>query len=322
MTTMRIHVPLAPSRRSRLGRHAGWDHEEAHAEVHFLVLQREPFSDNPGEEGIPPVRRQEVEAVTSTPGRRRTPRHAQVERVPLPPRRKLRTPAKFAADLGPQIIAVAGDIPRFLVAPLLRPWHRRWGATADEVAAAMPGDGLLPHAQYQCTRAITIAAPPAEVWPWLVQVGYRRAGWYADDLLDNFGWPSAREILPEFQDLHVGQYLAWVPRASERSAFRVDDFVVPEWLLWRSSNRTWAWRLVPLPGGQTRLINRMHTVYEWSRPGWVLGTVLLCEVADYAMMRRMLRGIRDRAETEHRRPAAGLSAAQPREALTGDVSGA
>ena len=246
---------------------------------------------------------------TTTLGRR------HVNRIQLPERMNHRAPATAAADLGRQVMDVIGDLPRFLAAPPLRHWHLAWGATADEVAATMPGDGLLPHAQYRCTRAITIAAPPVEVWPWLVQVGYRRGGWYADDLLDNFGRPSTREILPELQDLHVGQYLAWGPRASERTAFRVDGFVAPEWLLWRTPNRTWAWRLVPLSDGRTRLISRLHTLYEWSRP-WVLGTVLLMEIADYPMMRRMLRGIRNRAETEHRRRAAG-----PREALAGDPSG-
>jgi hypothetical protein len=210
-----------------------------------------------------------------------------------------RAPATTAADLARQVVDVVGDLPRFVVAPLLRHWHRSWGATAEEVAATMPGDDLLPRAQYCCTRAITIAATPAEVWPWLVQVGWRRAGWYADDLLDNFAHASAREIIPELQDLHVGQFLAMVPRASERTAFRVDGFVAPDWLLWRTPNRTWAWRLLPLSDGRTRLVTRMHTVYEWSRP-WVLGTVLLMEVADYPMMRRMLRGIRHRAETAHR----------------------
>jgi len=164
----------------------------------------------------------------------------------------------------------------------------------------MHGDALFRRAQYRSTRAITIFAPPEEVWPWLVQVGYRRGGWYANDLLDNFARPSAREIIPQLQDLHVGQWLAWVPWPSERSALVVDSFVAPEWLLWRSPNRSWSWRLVPLEGGRTRLISRLNTVYEWSRP-LVLGTVLLMEVADYPMMRRMLRGIRKRAETRHRR---------------------
>ena len=213
-------------------------------------------------------------------------------------------PPITAAVLARQVRDVLGDVPRFLTAPLLRRRHRTWGATPEEVAAAMPGDGLLPRAQYRCTRAITIAATPEEVWPWLVQVGYRRAGFYADDLLDDFARPSARVIVPELQDLHAGQWLAMVPRPSERTAFRVDGFVAPEWLLWRTPNRTFAWRLRPLPGGRTRLVTRLHTVYEWSRP-LVLFTVLLMEVGDYPMMRRMLRGIRDRAEAEHRRRALG-----------------
>ncbi len=213
-----------------------------------------------------------------------------------------------AAELVRQVGDVIVDVPRFLVAPLLRRRHRTWGASRDEVAATMPGDALLPRAQYRSTRAITISAPPEEVWPWLVQVGYGRAGWYASDLLDNFARPSAREIVPDLQDLHIGQWLAFVPRPSERTAFVVDSFVAPEWLLWRTPNRSWAWRLVPLAGGRTRLISRLHTAYEWSRPG-VLVTVLLMEVGDYPMMRRMLRGIRKRAEAQHRRRAPGAGEA-------------
>ena len=226
-----------------------------------------------------------------------------------------RAPPITAAALLRQLGDVLADAPLFLAAPLLRHWHRTWGATEEEVAATMPGDDLLSRAQYRCTRAITIAATPDEVWPWLVQVGYGRGGFYADDLLDNFARPSAHVIVPELQDIHVGQWLAMVPRPSERTAFRVDGFVAPEWLLWRTPNRTFAWRLRPLPGGRTRLVTRLQTVYEWSRP-LVLFTVLLMEVGDYPMMRRMLRGIRDRAEAEHRRRAVG-----PRRALAGDPGG-
>jgi hypothetical protein len=205
------------------------------------------------------------------------------------------TPPRIGSGLAGQIRDCVVDLPWYPITPLLRHWHRSWGATATEVAAAMPGDGLLPQAQYRCTRAITIDAPPREVWPWLVQVGYRRAGWYAGDLLDNFARPSVRRIVPELQDIRVGQWLSMVPKPSERTAFVVDSFEESSWLLWRSPNRSWAWRLVPLVENRTRLITRMRTVYEWRRP-LVPITVVLMECADYPMMRRMLRGIRDRAE--------------------------
>lgn len=208
------------------------------------------------------------------------------------------------ADLPRQVADVVVDLPLCLVAPLFRRRHRTWGARPEEIAAAMPGDDMFPRAQYLATRAITVSAPPDEVWPWLVQVGYRRGGWYANDLLDNFALPSAREVIPELQDIHVGQRLAMVPRPSDRTAFVVDGFVAPEWLLWRTPNRTFAWHLVPLPGGRTRVVTRLATVYEWSRP-LVLGTVVLMEFGDYPMMRRMLRGIRRRAETRHRHMARG-----------------
>jgi hypothetical protein len=205
------------------------------------------------------------------------------------------SPPRIGAGLAGQLRDVVDDLPRFLAAPLQRRWRQTWGATPAEVAAEMPGDHLLPRAQYRCTRAITIGAKPEEVWPWLVQVGILRAGWYADDLLDNFARPSVRRIVPELQDLHVGQWLAMVPRPSQRTAFVVDSFEEPSWLLWRSPNRTWAWRLIRLGDERTRLITRLYTVYEWRRP-LALGTVLLMELGDYPMMRRMLLGIRERVE--------------------------
>jgi hypothetical protein len=216
------------------------------------------------------------------------------------------TPPRIGAGLAAQVRDALADLPWYFVTPLLRHWHRTWGATPEEVAAAMPGDDLLADAQYRTTRAITIDAAPAEVWPWLVQVGYRRGGWYAGDLLDNFARPSVRRIVPELQDIRVGQWLSMVPKPSERTAFQVDSFDAPSWLLWRTPNRSWAWRLIPMAGGRTRLINRLRTRYEWRRPV-VLVTVVLMECADYPMMRRMLRGIRDRAEaptghTTRRRP--------------------
>jgi hypothetical protein len=79
---------------------------------------------------------------------------------------------------------------------LLQPWQHRWGASDEEVCRAMPGDDLVPGAASTTTRAITVAAPPAEVWPWLVQLGYGRGGWYSYDWIDNDGRASADRILP------------------------------------------------------------------------------------------------------------------------------
>jgi hypothetical protein len=100
-----------------------------------------------------------------------------------------------------------------------------------------------------------------------------------------------------------------VMKPSARLSFIVDSFDRPHWLLWRSRARSWAWRLVPLPNRRTRLITRLNTIYDWRRPGTLI-TVLLMEFADYSMMRRMLRGIRERAEAEHQRRARSMPAAR------------
>lgn len=88
-----------------------------------------------------------------------------------------------------------------------RPLQLRWGATGEEVARAMPGDEVQQYPIFNATRAVTIDARPEDVWPWLVQIGYKRAGWYGLDLLDNAGIPSARRIVPELQSLKVGDLL-------------------------------------------------------------------------------------------------------------------
>jgi len=97
---------------------------------------------------------------------------------------------KVVAAIGPVALISAH-------AAVVRPWSRRWGATDDEVRRAMPGDGVVLNAGYVATRAVTIKAPPEQVWPWLVQIGSGRAGWYSYDRVDNAGRPSARRILAE-----------------------------------------------------------------------------------------------------------------------------
>jgi hypothetical protein len=177
------------------------------------------------------------------------------------------TPARpSAADLVRQGGSVLADLPRFVLAPLVRPWHLRWGATPAEATAPMPGDDRLPHAPYRCTRAITIDAPPAAVWPWLVQVGCLRGGFYSNDLLDNLAHSSATTIIPQLQHLRTGQWVPMSPTPSPATAFTVDSFDVGRWLLWTKSDSTWAWTLTPAGNGTTRLITRVHACYDWTKP--------------------------------------------------------
>lgn len=197
--------------------------------------------------------------------------------------------------LGHQVAAVAADLPLFVAAPLFRRWHLRWGATDDEVSAQLPGDDRLPEASYRCTRAITIDAPPSAVWPWLVQVGCQRAGFYSNDLLDNLGHPSARDIVPALQGLEVGQWVSMSPTPSEVTAFKVAGFEENRWLLWAKPDSTWVWVLQP-EAKSTRLVTRVHAVYDWRHPAMAALGVVLMELGDFAMMRRMLLGIKDRVE--------------------------
>lgn len=201
-----------------------------------------------------------------------------------------------------QIIGELGDVlhdlPAFLTAPLYRRWHLHWGATPVEVAESMPGDTLLPRAQYRTTRAITIGAPPDAVWPWLVQVGCGRAGFYSNDLLDNLGRPSATTIVASLQQLKPGQWMPMSPASpTDRTAFKVDSFEPGQWLLWTKPDSTWAWRLTATADRHTRLVTRIRAFRDWRNPPMALLSVLLMEFGDFAMLRRMLRGIKARAES-------------------------
>jgi hypothetical protein len=209
--------------------------------------------------------------------------------------RTQRRPRPTRSELATELGHVIADLPRFATAPLYRRRHQRWGATDAEVTAPMPGDGLIDQTAYRATRAITIGAPPEQVWPWLVQVGCLQAGFYANDLLDNLGHPSARTILPEFQHLQIGQWVPMSPTPSDTTAFRVAGFEPNRWLLWHQPLSTWSWSLTALPGGRTRLVTRLRIHLDWHHPAISLFSVILNEFGDFPMMRRMLLGIRERA---------------------------
>src|ERR1700693_2913735 len=105
---------------------------------------------------------------------------------------------KIGVGLAALGAVVCGGYLRFI-----RPWQLRWGATDEEVACAMPGDDVVQSPTFNATRAVTIQARPEEIWPWLVQIGCKRAGWYSYDWIDNLGIPSANRIVPELQHLEV-----------------------------------------------------------------------------------------------------------------------
>jgi hypothetical protein len=187
-------------------------------------------------------------------------------------------------------------VPLFLCAPFHRRRHLRWGATDAEVAGSMPGDGLVPNASFDATRAITVDAPPEAVWPWIVQMGYRRAGFYTYALLDNAGYESADTVLEEYQHPGVGDWMPMTSKASETTAFRVAAFDAVKWLLWSKPDSTWSWTLTALPGGRTRLVTRLKQRYQWESPGVAVFTMVLLELGDFPMMHRVLTGIKERAE--------------------------
>ena len=189
----------------------------------------------------------------------------------------------------------------------VRPWTKRWGATDEEVHRIMPGDAIVQRADYVATRAITIKATPEDVWPWLVQIGSGRAGWYSYDRLDNGGQPSATEILPEFQSLEIDQLVPMIP--GDQIGVWVKEIDPCRRVLWwdRKGEYTWEWTLEPVDPASTRLISRLRGTYPPLLSARTLYTAV-ATTGDIFMMRRCLLGIRERAEAMARSSAAAAPA--------------
>jgi hypothetical protein len=180
-----------------------------------------------------------------------------------------------------------------------RRWHLRWGATDEEAGRPMAGDELVARPQFAPTRAITVDAPPDAVWPWLVQLGYGRAGWYSYDCLDNLGHGrSADEILSDLQDVQVGDVIPMGPVRNDDTVWTIEQIDAPKTMVWSKPAATWTWRLEELPGDRTRLVTRIRVRYR-ARPT-VLSELVLLELGDFWMMRKELRSIKERAERETR----------------------
>lgn len=184
-----------------------------------------------------------------------------------------------------------------------RPWQVRWGATDEEVGRRMPGDEIVVGPTLNATRAVTINAPPHCIWPWLVQMGCKRGGWYSYDWIDNLGRPSADRIMPEYQHLETGQIVPMSPNG--KMGMYVKSFAAPDWLVWgdKGGDSTWCWGLYPLNAAQTRLVSRIRLRYRWLSPTILFS--LLLDAGDIIMMRKCMLGIKQRAEELSRRDRAG-----------------
>jgi hypothetical protein len=218
-----------------------------------------------------------------------------------------RPPRAFleGAGGGAQVAAVT------LTAPIARRSYNRWGATAAEIAGAMPGDEMVPLPKMTSTRAISIGAPPGVVWAWLVQIGRGRGGFYSFDALENMlrcDIHSADRIIPQYQELHAGDLILLAPAGAP--CYRVAAVEPPHALVLVGADpktravgpipagpeemgMTWQWLLRPVDDGRsTRLVARQRYSYP---PGQ---SVLwhLVEPVDFVMERRMLMGIKARAE--------------------------
>jgi hypothetical protein len=133
------------------------------------------------------------------------------------------------------------------------------------------------------------------VWPWLIQIGYGRAGFYSYDLLDNLGRPSSTEPLAQWQQLEVGDLVAPMKNPpTTNTSFVVHSLEPSRYMAWSKPDSTWAWRLTPLAGDRTRLVTRIKQRYRRNLATAV--TVVLSEFGNFVMMRKMLLGIKARAE--------------------------
>jgi hypothetical protein len=196
--------------------------------------------------------------------------------------------------------AVVGSAAAYLL--VVRPWQLRWGATDEEHHANLAGDDLIPNPDLLATRAITVHTVADQVWPWIAQLGQGRGGFYSYDALENLvgcDIHSADRIVPQWQDLKVGDQVNLYPKVGpsvavvEPGRALVLRGGVPMGTVPPPYDFTWAFVVREQPDGTTRLLVRER--YGYTQP-WAPLLVEPVAVVSFVMSRRMLRGIRDRAE--------------------------
>jgi hypothetical protein len=178
----------------------------------------------------------------------------------------------------------------------------RWGASAQECDASLPGDDLIVSPDLTATRAITVRASAGQVWPWIAQLGQGRGGFYSYDFLENLAGcdiHSADRVVPGWQDIKIGDTVKLAPAvgldvaALDEGRSLVLRGGVPIGDASPPYDFTWAWVLRDEQGGTSRLLVRER--YAYTRP-WARFIVEPVEAVSFVMTQKMLRGIRDRAE--------------------------
>lgn len=182
----------------------------------------------------------------------------------------------------------------------IRSSQLRWGAMREEVFRSMPGDELVPDPSFCATRGVTIHGTPQQIWPWLAQMGYRRAGFYGYDLIENLGSEkgihSADSILPDLQHPKTGDELPISAVASMTfGSIQPGSYLVWQGRMTIPSDGSIVWALYPLDGGHTRLISRVRLHYHRTHP-WLLLLDLFTEFGDHVAVPRVLLGIKARVE--------------------------
>jgi hypothetical protein len=187
----------------------------------------------------------------------------------------------------------------------LWPWMQTWGATDAEIKATLPGDEIVPDANLRSTKGITIQAPPAAIYPWLLQIGVDRGGMYSYDWLENlFGLNvhTVDHIVPEYQEVEVGDFWRFTPKdyvLSPGPGLYVRQLIENEGVLLCFGMEgkpedtcidTWQFVLVPQTDGSTRLLLRSNMAIEQELP------IKLTYFIQFIMERKMLLQIRERAE--------------------------
>ncbi len=186
----------------------------------------------------------------------------------------------------------------------IRPSQLRWGATPEELARVMPGDNLISTPTFFATRAITINARPGDIWPWLAQIGYNRAGFYGYDVIENLGAKqgirSADRIIPELQHPATGDLICMSPV----SCLQFGAILPNEFLIWTGRESpplgAFTWALYPLDANHTRLVSRIRIRYHWTDRTFVLA--LFTEFADHVAVPKILAGVKDRVERRQPEP--------------------